>query len=64
MTLSLHYKRSIFAILEVFLSKSFTVFFTEISVFLTVTVKKNKKGPVNLLSEYGNEKANQCLGYT
>lgn len=62
MTLSLHYKRTIFEILKVFLSKTFTVFFTEISVFLTVTVKK--KGPVDLLSEYGNEKANQCLGYT
>lgn len=59
MTLCLHYKRSIFGILGPFLSTSFTAYFTEIPILLTVAVK-NKKVTVDLFyHENGNEKANE-----
>lgn len=61
MTLCLHYKRSIFGILGPFLSTSFTTYFTEIPIFLTVAV--NKKVTVDLLYHgHGSEKTNECLG--
>lgn len=61
MTLCLHYKRSIFGILGPFLSTSFTTYFTEIPIFLTVAV--NKKVTVDLpYHEHENEKSNECLG--
>lgn len=63
MTLCLQYKSPIFGILGPFLSTSFTVYFTEIPILLTVVVKKNKKVTVDLFyHENGNEKANEYPG--